>query len=134
MFVTREADYAVRCVLFLSKEVDRTVTAGEISKSVSIPRSFLAKILQRLSKKGLVKSTQGIAGGFQLTKHPGDVNLLDVIEAIQGPVATNLCAVDNRLCGRSSTCVVHPIWVKLRQDTEERLKEETFAKLIQDGR
>jgi Rrf2 family protein len=134
MFVTREADYAVRCILFLSKEPDRIVTAGEISQSASIPRSFLAKILQRLSKKGVVKSTQGIAGGFQLAKEPGDTNLLEVIEAIQGPVATNLCAIDNQLCGHSSTCVVHPFWVKLKRSTEETLKEETFAKLIEDGR
>jgi Rrf2 family protein len=134
MFVTREADYAVRCILVLSKAADCTISAAEVSKSASIPKSFVAKILQRLSKKGIIKSTQGIAGGFQLAREPGDINLLEVIEAIQGPVATNLCAVDNRLCDRSSTCVIHPIWVKLKQNTEEQLKEETFAKLIQGGR
>jgi Rrf2 family protein len=132
MFVTREADYAVRCILCLSQEAGRTVSATEISKSASIPRSFVAKILQRLSKKELVKSVQGIAGGFQLAKEPGEVNLLEVIEAIQGPVATNLCAVDNRLCDNSSNCSVHPVWVKLKQITENQLREVTFAKLMGD--
>ncbi len=129
MFVTREADYAVRCVLLLSKEPQRIVSANEISKSMAIPRSFLSKILQRLSKKGIVKSTQGKSGGFQLAKKPGEINLLQVIEAIQGPSAMSACAIDEKVCSRSGTCTVHPIWVKLREEVEKRLRKKTFARL-----
>jgi Rrf2 family protein len=134
MFVTREADYAVRCILYLAQEAGRTISAAEISKSTSIPRSFMAKILQRLSKKDIVRSVQGITGGFQLAREPGEINLLEVIEAIQGPVATNLCAVDNQLCDNSGTCAVHPVWVKLKETTEEQLREVTFAKLMREHR
>ena len=129
MYITRGADYAVRCILLLSKEPDRIISANEISKSMLIPRSFLAKILQRLSLKGIVKSTQGVSGGFQLAKKPGKINLLEVIEAIQGPSAMSICAIDKRICGLSGTCAVHPIWVELREDVEKRLKRENFAKL-----
>jgi Rrf2 family protein len=129
MYITREADYAVRCILVLSKEPERIISANEISKSMTIPRSFLAKILQRLSRKGIVKSTQGVSGGFQLTKKPRKVNLLEVIEAIQGRSAMNMCAIDKRLCSLSHTCAVHPIWVELRKYVEKRLKRENFAKL-----
>jgi len=80
----------------------------------------------------LVKSVQGIAGGFQLAKEPQKISLLEVIEAIQGPVTTNLCAVDNKLCGNSPTCAVHPVWVRLKHCMEENLREVTFAKLMQD--
>lgn len=130
MYITREADYAVRCILLLSREAGRVISANEISKSMSIPKNFLAKILQRLSKKGILKSTQGIAGGFELAKPPEEISLLEVIEAIQGPSAINVCAIDNKNCSLSSTCVVHPIWVKLRRDIEEKLREENFAELI----
>jgi Rrf2 family protein len=130
MYITREADYAVRCILLLSKETDRIISAKEISKSMSIPRSFLAKILQRLSRKGIVKSTQGVSGGFQLGKKPREINLLEVIEAIQGPSAMSVCAIDKRVCSLSGTCAVHPIWVELREDVEKRLKRENFAKLV----
>lgn len=119
----------MRCILLLSKEPDRIISANEISKSMLIPRSFLAKILQRLSLKGIVKSTQGVSGGFQLAKKPGKINLLEVIEAIQGPSAMSICAIDKRICGLSGTCAVHPIWVELREDVEKRLKRENFAKL-----
>ena len=130
MFITREADYAVRCVLFLSQEAGHIVSANEISESMTVSKSFLAKILQRLSKGGIVRSTQGIAGGFELMKKPGKVNVLEVIEAIQGPTAVNICAVNERNCDLSSTCPVHPVWVELREDIEKRLKKESFAALI----
>ena len=129
MFITREADYAVRCVLFLSQECGRTVSANEISESMTVPRSFLAKILQRLSKNNIVRSTQGIAGGFKLVNKPGKINILEVIEAIQGPAAVNVCAVAEHNCDMSNTCPVHPVWVELREDIERKLKRETFAKL-----
>jgi Rrf2 family protein len=134
MFITREVDYAVRCILFLSIETDRTVSASEISKSMFIPKSFLAKILQRLSSRGIVTSTKGTTGGFQLAKAPVEVNLLEVIEAIQGPSAANACAIDERSCNMSSTCAVHPVWVQLRHDIEKRLREENFAKLVEKHR
>jgi Rrf2 family protein len=130
MFITREADYAVRCVLFLSQEKDRVVSANEISESMSVPKTFLAKILQRLSKSKIVRSTQGIAGGFELVNKPGKVNVLEVIEAIQGPTAVNVCAVDEHNCDRSDTCPIHPVWVELRENIEKRLKKESFAKLV----
>lgn len=129
MFITREADYAVRCVLFLSQEAGRTVSANEISESMTVPRSFLAKILQRLSKNNIVRSTQGIAGGFKLVNKPGKINVFEVIEAIQGPTAVNVCADDERNCDMSNTCPVHPVWVELREDIERKLKRETFARL-----
>jgi Rrf2 family protein len=133
MYITRETDYAVRCILALSKERDRTISASEISRSMDIPKSFLAKILRRLSRKGLVKSTQGVRGGFRLSKRPREINLLEVIEAVQGLSSMNRCAVDKRVCNRSGTCAVHPIWVNLRIEIEGRLKRENFEKLARKG-
>ncbi len=130
MFITREADYAVRCVLFLSEEAGRVVNTSEIADSMTIPKSFLAKILQRLIRGRIVRSSQGITGGFELAKEPAKVSILEVIEAIQGPAAVNICAVDERNCDLSNACPVHPVWVELREDIENRLKKESFAGLM----
>ncbi len=129
MYITREADYAIRCILLFSKDPDRIISVSEISKSMHIPRSFLAKILRRLSWRGIVKSTKGVRGGFQLAKKPTEINLLEVIEAIQGPSAMNRCAINEQICKLSRTCAVHPIWVNLRKEVENKLKRENFAKL-----
>ncbi|HTG01383.1 MAG TPA: Rrf2 family transcriptional regulator [Nitrospirota bacterium] len=131
MLITRETDYAVRTVLYLAKENDRMVNVSEISRAMHIPKSFLAKILQRLVLRGMVKSARGIKGGFQLAKRPADISLLNIMEAIQGPAGINLCAVDGKKCRMSSTCCVHPIWVDIRHDIEKRLQKQTIAGLLQ---
>ncbi len=129
MYVTRKADYAIRCVLHLSREPETVTSVEDISKAMFVPKSFLSKILQRLMKAGIVSSTRGVKGGFQLARRPKDINLLDVIEAIQGPSAPNLCAVDKRMCQLSGICTVHPVWMKIREIVEKELRKENFAKL-----
>jgi len=129
MYVTRKADYAIRCVLHLSGQPDAVTSVEEISRDMFVPKTFLAKILQRLMKAGIVTSTRGVRGGFQLAKRPKDINLLDVIEAIQGPSAPNLCAIDKRMCQLSSRCTVHPVWMKIRGMVEKELRKTNFAVL-----
>lgn len=130
MQITREADYAIRCVLYLSEPQGRVIMVDEIAKAKKIPKSFLAKILQKLAKVGIVKSFRGVKGGFQLAKKPKSISLLDVIEAIDGTVAMNRCAIDKRMCSLSNECSVHPVWVELRKEVEARLRETDFNKLI----
>lgn len=129
MQITRQTDYAIRCVLYLSREKNRVVMVEEITREMSIPRSFLAKILQKLTKAGILKSFRGVKGGFQLAKKTGQISLLDVIEAIQGPTAMNTCAVDKTSCKFISYCTVHPVWVELRKKVEQHLRKVTFQKL-----
>ena len=108
-------------------------SVNDIAKKMHIPQTFLAKILQLLMKAGIVESNRGIKGGFKLTKSPGDISLYDVVMAVEGPIATNMCAVDKKVCRLSNSCVVHPIWVDLKKEIEERLKEENFLRLLKRG-
>jgi Rrf2 family protein len=128
--ITRKTDYAIRCVLCLAASGKETVMIHEIADEAKIPKSFLAKILQRLAKAGIVTSLRGVKGGFKLAKRARDISLLDVVEVMEGPVAMNLCAVDKTACSMSSTCCVHPVWAEIRKDVEERLRKTTFAKLL----
>ena len=131
MQITRETDYAMRCVLYLSSRTDRTVMVDEIAREMATPKSFLAKILQKLAKAEIVRSFRGVKGGFRLERKPEDISLLDVIEAIEGVVALNACAVDDTICGFSSTCAVHPVWIKLRGEFTELLKRHNFAEIAE---
>jgi Rrf2 family protein len=130
MLVTRETDYAVRTVLYLARDHDRVVSVTEIAEAMLIPKSFLAKILQRLVRNNIVQSVRGVKGGFRLAKKTSDISLLSVMEAIQGVTGINVCAVDSRKCKISSACVVHPVWVELRKEVEARLKKQTIASLL----
>lgn len=130
MQITRQTDYAIRCVLYLAEHPDEVKVVDEIAKAKSVPKVFLAKILQKLSKAGIVRSYRGVKGGFELARRPKQISLLDIIEAIEGPVAMNICAIDRRLCNMSNSCSVHPVWVKLRMDTENKLRRYSIDKLI----
>jgi Rrf2 family protein len=130
MEITRETDYAIRCILYLAARPAEVSMIEEIAREMEIPKSFLAKILQKLVRASLVNSFRGVKGGFQLALRPAKISLLDVVEAIEGEVAMNICALDNTLCGRSKTCPVHPIWVHIRNDFRKILKKYNFAQFL----
>jgi len=127
MQITRETDYAIRCVYYLACKPDEVTMVDEISKEMCIPKSFLAKIVQKLAKANILQSYRGVKGGFQLSGRPEDISIYDVIEAIEGPVAMNVCAVDKKECGLSAKCKIHPIWVELRKEVEDMLKKRNFS-------
>jgi len=120
-------------VLYLSQYRGEVKVVDEIARAKSIPRVFLSKILQKLTKAGIVRSYRGVKGGFELARRPRDISLLDVIEAIDGPVALNICAIDKKMCSLSNTCSVHPVWVKLRRELERRLREYNFERLLKES-
>jgi Rrf2 family transcriptional regulator, iron-sulfur cluster assembly transcription factor len=132
MLITRETDYAIRCTLLLAAE-HGSVSAKEIARRMRIPAPFVSKILQKLSQAGMVSSVRGARGGFALTSDAASTTLLDIVVAVQGRVATNSCAVNERRCSLSRTCAAHPVWVELRTVIEERLRNENLAGLVQRG-
>ncbi|MDA8098038.1 MAG: Rrf2 family transcriptional regulator [Nitrospiraceae bacterium] len=132
MLVTRKTDYAVRCILYLAQANEQVANVTEVSRQMHIPKTFLAKIFQKLSKAGLVDSIRGMNGGFRLAKKPAEISLLDIMHAIQGPLGINVCAVNSKKCVRSAFCSVHPFWVKLRQDVNRQLQDQTIANML-DG-
>jgi Rrf2 family protein len=132
MLITRETDYAVRTVLYLARDRDRSASVTEVADAMQIPKSFLAKVLQRLVRSHILTSMRGVNGGFRLAKKPSEISLLTILEAVQGPAAINVCAIDSKRCRLSATCSVHPVWVDIRQELEKRLRKQTIDKLV-DG-
>lgn len=130
MRITRQADYAVRVVLYHSgRPLNSVVTVDEVSRIKRIPRSFAAKIYQRLCKAGITKSLRGASGGYVLAQRPEDISLLEVVEAIDGDLDINLCVVDQQVCSMSDTCAVHPVWVDIRKDIVRKMEEIQFSYL-----
>src|SRR5689334_14117635 len=105
MQITRQADYAIRAVLYVSRVgIDERTATKEIAQKQHIPLSFLAKIIAQLSVAGLLQTTRGARGGVMLAKPANDISLLDVVEAIDGPILLNECAHDENACVLGQDC------------------------------
>ena len=128
--ITRQADYALRAVTELARlDDDERMPTAAIADRQSIPVPFLAKIVSQLVIKGVLEATRGAGGGVRLARDPAAVNVREVIEAIDGPITINRCAVDPSACGFSATCPVCEIFVDARKDLVERLEGTNFAEL-----
>jgi Rrf2 family protein len=134
MRLTKAGEYAIRCVLYLSMQEEGVVIPrNEIADAMDIPRDFLAKIGQQLSRADIIEIVQGPKGGFHLLVPPEELNLLKVIETMLGEIFFNECALRPETCSQSSFCVVHPVWVKARTQFRETLRQATFAQLVEDA-
>lgn len=132
--ITRQADYAVRSVLDLAlRQPEQAAFSREIAERQDIPPSFLAKILTRLAAQGIVQTQRGVNGGVRLARAAAEINLLQVVEAIDGPLSLNLCVQHPGLCPREDNCVVHPVWELVTQELRERLKSISFAALVESA-
>jgi Rrf2 family protein len=130
MQITREGDYGIRSVLYLSRQPFKKISfVNEISEEYKIPRSFLAKILQKLVKAKLVRSYRGVKGGFSLAKQARDISMLDVVEAIEGKIYLNLCLMDKKKCNFSRNCPVNPVWAAIQVRFTDMLKKMNFEEL-----
>lgn len=130
MQLTREGDYGIRSVLYLARQPYKKISfVTEISEQYKIPRSFLAKILQKLVKAKIVRSYRGVKGGFSLARQAKDINVLDVLEAIEGKLAMNLCLSDKKKCDFSRNCPIHSVWVNVQSKVIDVLKKANFEDL-----
>jgi Rrf2 family protein len=131
MQISRKVDYALRAVIYLTYQSERRpCSVAEIAAREGIPKKFLEKIIQDLIHHGLVRSTRGAQGGYSLAREPERVTFKDVIEAIEGPVAVNVCvsnapgsSAGDGLCTLYPQCGMLWVW----QEAQRRVME-VFAK------
>lgn len=131
MQITRQADYAVRAVLYLSQmESNQRAATSKVAKEQHIPPSFLAKIISQLSIAGLLHTSRGARGGVTLAREPGEITLLEVIEAIDGPILLNECVGENSICTFDDDCPLRPVWCEAQEELISRLKSTNFQQLL----
>ena len=131
MQITRQADYAVRAVAYLSKLGDgKRAATSLIAEEQRIPPSFLAKIVSQLSVAGLLQTSRGARGGVSLARKPEEISLLEVVEAIDGPIMLNECVADPTVCVFGDTCQIRPVWCDAQAELVQRLSSTTFDRFV----
>ena len=132
--LSKKADYALMAMKHLALRADRgSSSAREIAEQYGIPVELMAKVLQRLVRRGLLASHQGTRGGYRLSRHPQQISVADVIQAIDGPVTVTACTTEDGRCDQFATCNVRdPLW-RLRERIVAALGDCTIAELATDG-
>src|ERR1700674_1148906 len=131
--LSKKADYALMAMKHLALRGDRaSSSAREIAEMYDIPIELMAKVLQRLRRRGLLSSHQGTRGGYQLARAPGQISVADVIQAIDGPVTVTACSTDDGQCEQFAKCNVRdPLW-RARERVLSGRGECTIAELALD--
>ncbi|HEY60045.1 MAG TPA: Rrf2 family transcriptional regulator [Anaerolineae bacterium] len=112
MQITRQADYALRAIIYLARLApNQKAVTSFIAKEQNIPPSFLAKIVSQLSIAGLIHTSRGAHGGISLAKPPDKISVLDVVEAIDGPITLNECTTNPAACAFIDECPLRNMWV-----------------------
>lgn len=120
MQITRAGEYAVLGLLNLGRRRGGLpVMIDVVSREEKIPRSFLAKIFQSLVRAGLLRSVRGSGGGFVLARAPGEITVLEVIEAIEGRIAFQRCLQEENGCEHAGGCAL----CGLLEQAQDRVKE-----------
>jgi len=130
--LTNEGEYAVRLMVYLAgRKRNELISAREIAQNQDIPQRFLRSIVSQFAKQGFVNSVQGNGGGVRLAEGAESRTLLEVIEAVEGPIYLNVCMQGEEICKFSSHCAVHLVWHEAQQAVQNILGGKTIAELAQ---
>lgn len=132
MFLSKSFGYAIRGILYISmlQEEGRKVQVEEIAEKLGVPKHFLGKILQELVKNGLLKSTKGPYGGFELAPETLSRSLLDIFKTTDDPEQLGHCELRFNKCDSVHPCPLHNDVLKIREEFVGLLSNTTINDLI----
>jgi Rrf2 family protein len=134
MVLSSSAAHALRIVAFLAAHGrDGALQGRQLARRVNVPADYLAKVMGRLARAGVVTATRGVSGGYRLARAPRDIRLIDVVLPFEGKRARPGCLLrPNRPCPDSGACSAHDAWSDVKT-TYSRFLETTTLADIQGG-
>lgn len=136
--LSKKSKYAINALLYIARHAgeERPILASEIAKSESIPHKFLEAILLDLKNAGILRSKRGRHGGYFLKMSPEEINLITVMRLFDGPIALLPCVSLNYYetceeCPNEKTCGIHAVFVMIRDQTLNTLRENSLAAILE---
>ena len=133
MKVSTRGRYGLRAMVDLAVTENTGATPlREISERKDISEQYLEQLFASLRKAGIVKSVRGAHGGYLLNHKAEEITVKDIIVALEGPIAPVDCVLSEDECDKSSDCVTHKVWVKVKKNIDELLESVTLAELKEE--
>jgi Rrf2 family protein len=130
MELGRRADYALRATLDLARHEGKRRKARETAGAVDVPQQYLPQVMAALVRAGIVVSVAGRDGGYLLARRPEEVSLLDVVEAVDGPIRSTVCVLRGGPCTWDGTCAVHEAWSAAQEAFRAEFARTSLADLV----
>lgn len=135
LLFSRQCEYALQAVLYLAlKPAGERVSIKDLTRRLAIPYHFLAKILQDLTRKGILVSVKGPGGGFGLAAPAERITLFQIVEAVDGTDFIKTCVLGFPECSGRNPCAVHDTWAELRDRIQLMLAERNIAQMARATR
>jgi len=130
-----KGEYGVRLMVHLGRQHGLgPASLAEIAAAEDLPRAYLEQLAMSLRDAGLVVSTRGAHGGYELARAPEQIRMSEVLRALEGPIAPMICATDDpdhgTACTRNASCTVNFLWVRVRDAISGALESMTLAELV----
>ena len=129
--IRRNTDYALRLITLLTGYFQKkaSISARNLSKLAAVPYPLTCKLLQKLQKQNIVRSTMGPKGGYGLARNPDQISFLEIVETIQGPIRVNRCLLGPYKCPLKAHCPLHGKLMSLQDDIVRSLRNTKIAEL-----
>ncbi len=135
MIFSNPIQYAIRAMTYLGEqEAGKLSSIREISREADVPLPFLAKIINRLSRKRLVRAKRGPTGGVMLGKPASRITVGEIVDAMGGTLGNKQCILGLLECNDDAPCPLHESWKSVRQILSRTLHEQTVSDLVHSGR
>ena len=130
--ITRQADYALRAATELARvPPGERISTATIATQQNIPLPFLAKIISQLVVRGILETVRGASGGVSLARPPNQINMREIIEAIDGPITLNRCTRNPSDCKQMASCPFCEIFVDAQMALTSRLESTTLSDMVE---
>lgn len=136
MLYSKSSEYTIQAMLYLAENEGKGLAmVSSIAEANNIPRHFLAKLVQTLTRNHLIKSYRGRNGGIKLARPSSKITLLQIVNAIEGPPPEEeMCVIGLDVCSDNVACPLHNQWQHIRTLVEETLNQQTLADLAEGMR
>lgn len=132
--VTKLTDYATVIMTVLADQPDRIHSASELADRAHLELPTVAKVLKPLAQAGLVEGFRGVNGGYRLAHPPQAISLIDIVEAIEGPLAITECSIHEGQCGIEDHCGIRANWRRINDVVADALRNVSLAQMLPAGR
>ena len=129
--LTKKADYGLMALKYLAEHAgEPSLSAKDIAEAYHIPPQLLAKILQKLTREGLLRSHAGMNGGYSLARRAQEISAFEVIRAIDGPLFITSCTTGTSVCDLTASCTIKEPLARVSESIVELLRNTRISHLL----